>query len=263
VRTPADEPAASGAVPDAASSSNGEEPPEVLVLGPSSGHPRRWRWTALLVVVALFLAAGGWVFQHRQATSPTFTTDEVVKLYSRPGDAGADEITWDPSTVDSSEEGEDRSDLVTLPAECAPITSFAAATPRAARVIVELREGSNPDESRVSAGTVFTRLYESPGRARSQYDAVVAALGTCKQLSIGKDRVGVADVSVGQDVRLRSDLTFQLSLGELQPAAFRVRLVRFGNSLTWSVVDESRQAEGAPIPDRVVKGLQKIYRQRA
>jgi len=203
------------------------------------------------------------VSQHLQAASPTFTTGEVVTLYSRPGDAGAEEITWDPSTVDSSEEDEDRSDLVTRPAECDPITSFAAAAPKVGRVIVELREGSNPDESRVSAGTMFTRLYESPGRARSQYDAVVAALGTCNQLSIGKDRVGVADVFVGQDARLRSDLSFQLSLGELQPPEFRVRLVRFGNSLTWSVVDESRQAEGAPIPDLVVKGLQKIYRQRA
>jgi hypothetical protein len=221
-------------------------------------------------LVAALLAGGSGLSAWLSAASPTFSTAEVVSLYSSPGPAAGGELGWDPGTVDSEEPESDTPPSAPQPAECLPVITFASKSPGVAQVSVGLRSGSVADETREVEGMLITQVYENPGRARTQYGAVVNALGRCTAFALNDNQVAVSDVNLGQDRRARSDLSFALAITEDRSSYYRFRLVRFGNALTWSVTEgrasgasQEDEAAGARIPDQVVSGLQRIYRDRA
>ena len=245
--------------------------PEVLELGslPEEQPARRRRWVVILVVVAALIAGGSGLSAWLSATSPTFTTAEVVSLYSSPGPAAAGELGWDPSTIDSEEPENDTPPTAPQPAECRPVITFASKSAGVAQISVGLRSGSVADETREVEGTLITQLHKNPTRARTEYGAVVSALGRCAAFALNDYRVVISDVTLGQDRRARSDLSFDLAVTENRSTHYRFQLVRFGNALTWAVTEgrasgasREDEAAGARMPDQVVSGLQRIHRDR-
>jgi hypothetical protein len=243
----------------------------VLDLAPSKEGRRRAnrRLVAVLVVLAAALAGGSWVSRWLSATSPTFTTAEVVSLYSSPGSVAPGDLDWDPTTVTSEDPDDDGSPLAPQPSECLPLIGFAVRSDGVAQVLVRLTNDEATDQSEEVESMVITELYPNPARARMAYEATATALARCTEFRLSENRVTVSDVALGQDRRARSDLSFQLTVAEDRSTRYRLRLVRFGNSLTWTGTGTGTQdavqpfeAAHARIPDRVVSGLQRIYRDR-
>jgi hypothetical protein len=209
---------------------------------------------------------GGNVLASRQeaADEPTFVEDEVVRLYSSPGADAPGALDWDPATVDVEPAEEDPSDLVVRPTTCRPVVSFVDSVAGASQVTVELRK-TGDRRAAGEVGNVVTQLFAGPAEARANYQAVLDALPRCLRFRVDDSRLRLSDVTLGEARRHRSDATFRLVIDGTPDFVVRTRVVRFGNTLTWSLTDDSPPLGGGSsdeLPNRVVTGLQRAYRAR-
>lgn len=237
--------------------------PEVLVLGPAS---RGWstrtvrRVGVAVLVLALLIGLGDLTSRRLAAAEPSFAENEVVALYSNPGTSTPGELDWDPATVWVRHPEESTSELDITPAACSPLVSFGDLSDAVASVTVQL---GLTDRRRMdaNAGTLATLLFHNPASARARFNATVGALSQCSRFRASDEKLTLDEASAGDARRHRSDAAFRLAIASEPGLHLRVRLVRFGNTLTWSVTQDPPQ-HAAELPDRVVLGLQRAYRKR-
>lgn len=250
--------------------------PDILVLGPAG---RGWSTTtvrrvgAAVLVLAVLVGLGDVASRRLAAAEPTLAEAEVVRLYSNTGTRTPGALDWDPTTVWVQHTGDTTTELDVSPQACAPLLSFGDLSNGVSSVTVQLGPTTR-GRMDANAGTLVTLLFRDPAAARERFERVVAALEQCLDFRDSDSELALDEKSVDEHRRHRSDAVFRLAIAEEPGLRLRVRLVRFGNTLTWSVTQDRRRTangsdppptgggSGAELPDRVVLGLQQAYRRR-
>ena len=250
---------------------------EVLQLGPEPrrGGRRSRRWAlALLLAVAVLAASAMVAVRWRQAAEPTFSRDEVVRLYTDPPAQARREYGWDPDTLSTESDSDDPRSSRTSSSACDRIVTPDLEPYGVDQAGVALDPPEDDDDPRSVAGVALTVRYLDPATARGQFRSVNADLSSCTgsagDVTGTSGRVGarprfrIDSPSLGRDGNGGSQTTFRVRIDGVD-TPFRVTVVRFGNTLSWLAHREAQDAapgDGAALGDLVVLGLRRSYAER-
>jgi hypothetical protein len=190
--------------------------------------------------------------------SPTFTRDEVAQVYGALPAAPSGRYRWAPGTVTVEDGGRlpvPRSDRGVCD-EVAGINS-----PPSSRDVATISFGRA--DSRVDvelSGNLSTYRYDEPSAARGKLQTINRALQQCSVLSLDGDSLRLDEVATGPDIRSRSMTSFRVRLPD-GGDGLQVRIVRFGNTITW-IFDSSGLAATEDLADVVADQLLEVYSAR-
>ena len=254
----------------------GRGPVEVLELGPQprpGGRGRRWA-LALLLAVLVLAASGAVAARLRESAEPTFSREEVVRLYTEPPAQARRLYGWDPDTLstDADSDAEAPRPRGTDSTACGRIATPDLEPDGVDQAGVSLRAVLEDGTTR-AGGVALTVRFPDPAAARERFRAVNTDLSSCTAV-VGDEagtsgqtgprpRFRIESPALGQDGRGGSRSTFRVRIEGVQ-APFLVTFVRFGNTLSFLAHRDGRGAaeKDEALADLVVRELRAIHADR-